>query len=63
MRAIEKCVIQREVHGKRRRGRPTSNMIPPNGSITKWMGENGEEIMRDLRDRAIDGDNWCELAR
>ena len=30
-------------------------------SITKWIGETVEEIIRDSRDRAIDEDNWCEV--
>ena len=37
------------------RGRPKSNMTPRSGNIAKWMAENVEEIMRDSRDRAIDG--------
>ena len=49
-----KCVMQREVHGKRRRGKPKSNIIhimtPRSSNIAKWMGENVEEI---TRDRAI----------
>ena len=36
-------------------------MTPHSGNIAKWMGENVEEIMRDSRDRAIDGENWCEV--
>ena len=32
-------------------------MTPHSGNIAKWMGENVEEIMRDTRDRAIDGEN------
>ena len=36
-------------------------MTPRSGNIAKWMGENVEEIMRDPRDRAIDGDNWCDV--
>ena len=40
MRAIIKCVIQREVHGKRLRGTPMSNITPRNGNIAKWKGEN-----------------------
>ena len=51
-----KCVIQRKVLGKRRGGIPTSNMTPRSGNIAKWMGENMEEITRDLRDRAIMGE-------
>ena len=59
MRAIIKCVIQREVHGKRQRfKRPTSNMTPRNDNIAKLMGENVEVMMRD---RAIDGENRCEV--
>ena len=33
-------------------------MTPRNGNIAKLMGENVEVIMRD---RAIDGENWCEV--
>ena len=51
---IVKCVIQRELHWKRRRGRPTSNMTPCSGKIAKCMGGNVEEIMRDSQDRAIE---------
>ena len=62
MRVIVKCVIQREVHGKRRRGKHMSNRTPRSGNIAQWMDENVEEIMRDSRDsrdsrdRAIDGE-------
>ena len=59
VRAIVKCVTQKEVHGKRRRGRPKSNMTPRSGNIAQWMAENVEEIMRDSWDRAIDGGSGC----
>ena len=61
MQAIVKCVIQREVHGKRRRRRPKSNITKRSNNIAKWIVENVEEIMRDLRDRSINGGNWCEV--
>ena len=54
-------MLQREVHGKRRLGRHTSNMTPRNGNIAKGMGENVEVILRDTRDLAIDGEHWCEV--
>ena len=38
-----------------------SNRTPHSGSIANWMGGNLEEIMRNSLDRAIDGDNWCEV--
>ena len=41
--------------------RPKYNMTPRSGNIAKWMGENVEEIMRDSRDYAIDGEYWCEV--
>ena len=34
-------------------------MTPRSGNIAKVMAENVEEIMRDSRDRAIDGGNGC----
>ena len=58
--AIVKCVVQREVHGKRRRGRRKSNMTPHSGNIATWMGRNVEEIMRD-RAIGLDGGNLCEV--
>ena len=53
MRAIVKCVIQREVYGKRQRGRPKCHMTPCSCNIAKLFGENVEEIMRG---------NWCDRA-
>ena len=41
--------------------RPKYNMTPRSGNIAKWMDENVEEIMRDSRDYAIDGEYWCEV--
>ena len=58
---LVKCVIQREVHGKRRCGRPKSNMTSHSGNIKKWMGGNVKGIMRDSRDCSIDGEHWCEV--
>ena len=54
-------MIQRNVHWKRRRGKPKYNMTPCSGNIAKGMGGNVEEITRDSRDRAIDGVTWCEV--
>ena len=53
-------MIQKELHWKRRRGRPKSNITPRSGKIAKLMGENVEEIMGDSKDRAID---WGTLVR
>ena len=40
-----------------------SNKTPHSGSNPNWimMGGNLDEIMRNSLDRAIDGDNWCEV--
>ena len=46
MRAIVKGVIQREANGKRRRGRPHSNVTPHSDNITTGTGGSVEEIMR-----------------
>ena len=34
--SYSKCVIQKEVHGKRRRLIPKSNSTPRRGNIAKW---------------------------
>ena len=39
------------------------NVTPRSGNIAKWMGVNVEETMQDSRDRAIDGEHWCEVLR
>ena len=43
-------------------GRLYHSCCPSNVFISeKLMGGSVEEIMRDSRDRAIDGGNWCEV--